>query len=199
MVRGSVVGRVDSALITRIASALRCTPGQPRPYGSEEWDVDSGASAMMSNNKEGMYNIRHPTDQCIQIGDSGLIPVEEIGGINLVFHQLDEHGNPEDVVACVQDVIYTPWLGFNLFSIWKVGHKDYCSVNPTGTQAGRLRFIRGSANDSLYATRLPPPTPVDVASESALVSSACNPLMPVGVSRESTFVSAARNPPGSSL
>ena len=55
VVRGSVVGRVDSALITRIASALRCTPGQPRPYGSEEWDADSGASAMMSNNKEGMY------------------------------------------------------------------------------------------------------------------------------------------------
>ena len=35
-----------------------------------------------------------------------------------MFHQLDEHGNPEDVVACVQDVIYTPWLGFNLISIW---------------------------------------------------------------------------------
>ena len=114
-------------------------------------------------NKEGMYNIRHPTDQHIQIGDSGLIPVEAIGDINLVFHQLDEHGNPEDVVACVQDVIYTPWLGFNLFSIWKVGHKINCSVNPTGTQAGKLRFIRGSANDSLYATRLPPPTPVNVA------------------------------------
>ena len=27
VVRGSVVGRVDSALITRIASAFRCTPG----------------------------------------------------------------------------------------------------------------------------------------------------------------------------
>ena len=36
VVRGSVVGRVDSALITRIASALRCTPGQPRPVGSED-------------------------------------------------------------------------------------------------------------------------------------------------------------------
>ena len=36
VVRGSVVGRVDSELITRIASALRCTPGQPRPDGSEE-------------------------------------------------------------------------------------------------------------------------------------------------------------------
>ena len=117
VVRGSVVGRVEPALITRVASALRCTPGQPRPYGSEEWDADSGASAMMSNNKEGMYNIRYPTDQYIQIGDSGLIRVEAIGDVNLVFHQLDEHGNPEDVVACVQDVIYTPWLGFNLFSI----------------------------------------------------------------------------------
>ena len=82
------------------------------------------------------------------MGDSGLIPVEAIGDINLVFHQLDEHGNPEDVVACVQDVIYTRWLRFNLFSIWKVGHKIYCSVNPTGTQAGKLRFMRGSANDS---------------------------------------------------
>ena len=82
---------------------------------------------MMSNNKKGMYNIRHPTDQYIQIGDSGLIRVEAIGDINLVFHQLDEHGNPEDVVARVQDVIYTPWLGFNLFSIWKVGHKINCS------------------------------------------------------------------------
>ena len=142
----------------------------------------------------------HPTDQYIQIGGSGLIPVEEIGDTNLVFYQLDEHGNPEDVVACVQDVIYTPWLGFNLFSIWKVGRKIYCSENPTGTQAGKLRFIRGSANDSLYATRLPPPTPVEVASESALVSSACNPPMPVGVSRESAFVSAASMPPpGSSL
>ena len=37
---------------------------------------------MMSNNKEGMYNIRHPTDHYIQIGDSGLIPVEAIGDIN---------------------------------------------------------------------------------------------------------------------
>ena len=114
VVRGSVVGSFDTGKITRIASALRCTPGQPRPEGSEEWDADSGASAMMSNNKKGMYNIRHPTDQYIQIGDSGLIRVEAIGDINLVFHQLDEHGNPEDVVARVQDVIYTPWLGFNL-------------------------------------------------------------------------------------
>ena len=80
---------------------------------------------MISNNKKGMYNIRHPIDQYIQIGDSGLIRVEAIGDINLVFHQLDEHGNPEDVEARVQDVIYTPWLGFNLFSIWKVGHKIY--------------------------------------------------------------------------
>ena len=164
VLRGSVVIRVESGLITRVASALRWIPGQPRPYGSEEWDADSGASAMMSNNKEGMYNIRHPTDQYIQIGDSWLIRVEAIGDVNLVFHRLDEPENPEDVVACVQDVIYTPWLGFNLFLNWKVAHKSYCSVNPTGTQPGRLRFIRGSANDSLYATRLPPPPlPVDVA------------------------------------
>ena len=33
---------------------------------------------MMSNNKEGMYNIHNPTDQYIQIGDSGLVIVEEI-------------------------------------------------------------------------------------------------------------------------
>ena len=72
---------------------------------------------MISNNKEVMYNIRHPTDQHIQIGDSGLIRVEAIGDVNLVFHQLDEHGNPEDVVACVQDVIYTPWLGYNLLHL----------------------------------------------------------------------------------
>ena len=51
---------------------------------------------MMSNNKKGMYNIRHPADQYMQIGDSRLIRVEAIGDINLVFHQLDEHGNPED-------------------------------------------------------------------------------------------------------
>ena len=153
---------------------------------------------MMSNNKEGMYNVRHPTDQYIQIGDTGLIRVEAVGDVNLVFHQLDEHGNPEDVVACVQDVIYTPWLGFNLFSIWKVAHKNSCSVNPTGTQAGRLRFIRGPANDSLYATRLPPsPLPADVANKSAPESSACNPPMPVGAvgsvgaSRESAFGSPA--------
>ena len=101
--------------------------------------------------------------------------MEAIGDINLVFHQLDEHGNPEDVVACAQDVIYTPWLGFNIFSIWKVGHKNYCSVNPTGTHAGRLRFIRGSASDSLYATRLPPPMPVGVSRKSAFVSAACMP------------------------
>ena len=78
---------------------------------------------MMSNNKEGMYNIRHPIDQYIQIGDSGLIPVEAIGDINLVFHPLDEHGNPEDVMACVQDVIYTPWLGFNLSRFGRWGTK----------------------------------------------------------------------------
>ena len=83
VVRGSVVGRVEPALITRIASALRCTPG--RPYGSEEWDADTGASAMMSNNKEGMYNIGYPTDRYIQIGDSGLIRVEAIRDVNLVF------------------------------------------------------------------------------------------------------------------
>ena len=78
---------------------------------------------MMSNNKEGTYNIRHPIDQYIQKGDSGLIRVEAIGDVNLVLYQLDEHGNPEDVVACVRDLIYTPSLGFNLFSIWKVAHK----------------------------------------------------------------------------
>ena len=90
-------------------------------------------------------------------------------------------------------MIYTPWLGFNLFSIWKVEHKIYCSVNPTGTQTGKLRSIRGSANDSRYATRLPPATPVNVARESAPVSSACNNPMPVGVSRYP--VSSACNPP----
>ena len=37
VVSGSIVGRVESALIC-----------------CEEWDADSGASAMMSNNKEGM-------------------------------------------------------------------------------------------------------------------------------------------------
>ena len=199
VVRGSVVGRVEPALITRVASALRCTQVQPRPYGSKEWDADWGASAMVSNNKKGMHNIRYPTDQYIQIGDSVLIRVEAIGGVNLVFHQPNEHGNPEDVVACVQDVIYTPWLGFNRFSIWKEAHKNSCSVNPTGTQAGRLRFIRRSANDSLYATRLPPsPLPVDVANESAPESSAYNPPMPVGAvgaPRESAFVSAACIPP----
>ena len=95
-------------------------------------------------------------------------------------------------MACAQDVIYTPWIGFNFFSIWKVAHKNFCSVNHTGTQAERLRFIRGSANDSLYATRLPPPSlPVGVANEGAPESSACNPPMPVGASRESAFVSAA--------
>ena len=192
VVRGSVVGRVEPALNTRVASALWCTPGQPRPYGSEEWDADSGAGAMMSNNEEGMFNIRHPTDQYIPIGDSGLIRVEAIGDVNFEFHQLDEHGNPEDVVACVQDVTYTPWLGFNLFSIWKVAHENSCSVNPIGTQAGRLRFIRGSASDSLYATLLPPPPlPVDVANASAPESSACNPPIPVDASRESAFVPAA--------
>ena len=82
VVRGSVVGRVEPALITRVATALRCTPGQPRPYGSEEGDADSGVSAMMSNNKEGMYNIRHPTDQYMQVGDSGLIRMEAIGDVN---------------------------------------------------------------------------------------------------------------------
>ena len=72
------------------------------------------------------------------------------------------------------------------------GAQNYCSVNPTGTQAGRLRRIRGSTNDSLYVTRLPcPPLRVDVANESAPESSACIPPMPVGASRESAFVSAA--------
>ena len=79
VVRGSVVGRVEPALITRVASALRCTPGQPRPYGGEEWDADSEASAMMSNNKEVMYNIRFSTDQYIQIGDSGLLESRQSG------------------------------------------------------------------------------------------------------------------------
>ena len=64
VVRGSVVGRVGSALITRIASALRCTPGQARPDGSEEWDADSGASAMMSNNKDCLlYTSPSPRDK----------------------------------------------------------------------------------------------------------------------------------------
>ena len=114
---------------------------------------------MMSNNKEGMYNIRHPIDQYIQIGDSGLIRVEATGDVSLVFHQLDEYGNPGDVVACVQDVIYPPWFAFDYSSIGKVAHKNCCSVKPTGKQAGRLRFLRGSAKDSLYATT-PPDSPL---------------------------------------
>ena len=133
---------------------------------------------MMSNNKEGMCNICHPTDQYIQIGDSGLIPAEAIGDINLLFHQLDEHGNPEDVVACVQDVIYTPWLGFIIFSIWKVVHKTYCSVNPSGTRAGKLRYIRGSGNVSLF--RLPRrglPRPTDTPR--AITPRAITPLLPL--------------------
>ena len=117
VVCGGVVGRVEPALITRVARALRCTPGRPRRYCSEEWDADSAASAVQFNNKQGMYNIRHPIDQYIQIGDSLLIGVEAIEDVNSVFHQLNEHGNPEDVVAFVQDVIYTPWLGLNLSSI----------------------------------------------------------------------------------
>ena len=76
-----------------------------------------------------------------------------------------------------------------------MAHKNSCSVNPTGTHAGRLRFIRGSANDSLYATRIPPPPlPVEVESESVPEYFACNPPVQVGAvgaSRESAFVSAA--------
>ena len=36
VVRGSVVESVELALITRVVSALRRTPGQPRPHGGEE-------------------------------------------------------------------------------------------------------------------------------------------------------------------
>ena len=127
---------------------------------------------MMSNNKEGMYRPIHPD------GRLRVDPSRGNRGRNLVFHQLDEHGNPEDVVACVQDVIYTPWLGFNIFSVWKVGHKTYCSVNLTGTQAGKLRFIRGAANVSLF--RLPRrglPRPTDTPR--AITPRAITPIPPL--------------------
>ena len=121
VVRGRVVGRVEPTLVTRVASTLQCTPGQPRPYGSEKCEAGSGPCAMMSNNKEGMYTSCHPTDQYIQIGDSGLIRVETIGDVNLVFHQLDEHGNPEDVAACVQNVSSLRGLAstFSRFGRWR--------------------------------------------------------------------------------
>ena len=103
-----------------------------------------------------MYKIRHLTDHYIQIGDSGLIPVEAIGDINLVFHQLDEHGNPEDVVACVQDVIYTPWLGFNLFSFGRWGTKTTVQL----TQQVHKRGGSVSFGDRQTTLFTPPDSPV---------------------------------------
>ena len=115
---------------------------------------------MMSNNKEGMYNIRHPTDQYIQIGDSGLIPVQAIGDIKLVVHQLDEKTQKPGgrCGVCARCYLHSvAW--FQYFLDLEGGAQQLLFSNPNWYTSGRLRFIRGSANDSLYATRFPPPMP----------------------------------------
>ena len=66
---------------------------------------------------------------------------------------------------------------------------------PKWYTSGEAPFHSGIGRRLSLCHPTPPPTPVAVASESAIVSSACNPPMPVGVSRESAFVSAACMPP----
>ena len=86
-----------------------------------------------------------------------------------------------------------PW--FQSFLGLEDGAETLLFWKPNWYTSGEAPFHSGIGNVSPYATRLPPPTPVDVASVSALVSSACNPPMPVGVLRESAYVSAACMPP----
>ena len=86
-----------------------------------------------------------------------------------------------------------PW--FQSFLGLEDGAETLLFWKPNWYTSGEAPFHSGIGNVSPYATRLPPPTPVDVASVSALVSSACNPPMPVGVLRESACVSAACMPP----
>ena len=174
-------GAVLVAHVTRrvVSNALLCHPKMPRPKGSEQWQADSGASAMISNKSDQMYNVRtlDSDQQFIQIGDTGLIRVAAIGSLDLRFHQIGPDGRVEDYDVTIPEILFVPGCGFNLFSLWRVSHKHEVRINPRGTQLmeGKLRFIRGMTSDSLFATRLQPRDAlpaVNMASESALVSTA---------------------------
>ncbi|CAB1111699.1 unnamed protein product [Ectocarpus sp. CCAP 1310/34] len=63
--------------------------------------ADSGASAMITNKVDAMYNVRHlgPDERFIQIGDSTLIKVAAVGSLDLRFHQIGADGKQEDLAV----------------------------------------------------------------------------------------------------
>ncbi len=87
-VPGVMVARVTKIPI--LSQAFLSRTRMPQPPGSELWQADSGASAMISNTSEHMYNVRYldPNEQYIQIGDSALIRVAAVGSLDMRFHQI---------------------------------------------------------------------------------------------------------------
>ncbi|CAB1104092.1 unnamed protein product [Ectocarpus sp. CCAP 1310/34] len=103
------------------------------PRGKSE--ADSGASAMISNKVDAIYNVRHlgPDEQFIQIGDLAFIKVAAVGSLDLRFHQIGADGKQEDLDYTVPEFLFVLGCGFNLFSVWKVSHKHEHVITLTGT------------------------------------------------------------------
>ncbi|CAB1113069.1 unnamed protein product [Ectocarpus sp. CCAP 1310/34] len=112
----------------------------PYPPENRGRQADSGASAMISNKVDAMYNVRHlgPDEQFIQIGDSALIKVAAVGSLDLRFHQIGADGKQEDLDVTVPEVLFVPGCGFNLFSVWKVSHKHEVRINPNAEYSAKM-------------------------------------------------------------
>ncbi|CAN0299548.1 unnamed protein product, partial [Scytosiphon promiscuus] len=88
---------------------------------SEKWTSDSGSTSSITHDSSMMFDMQKPEPHraFIQIGDKGMIPVEGIGKLNLLFHQRRDDGSLFDLNVQMKNVLYVPKIGFHLFSAWR--------------------------------------------------------------------------------
>ena len=139
---------VEAALVCETASIT------PAPAGSEKWASDSGATTSVNNDISMLYVLRKPEPwrDFIPLDNTMLVRVEAIGGVDLRFHQRDVNGHSYDFDAQFQQVLFSPKIGFNLFSTWKASQEQVVSHGPDWTtpNAGASPFWAWASE------RLPP-------------------------------------------
>jgi hypothetical protein len=85
--------------------------------GYNTWIADSGASAHLTNNEEGLFDVKLCKLE-VQLGNNYFVKVAKVRKLNVIIQQKD--GKTTSVL--LDEVKYVPELGYNLFSLLQVIH-----------------------------------------------------------------------------
>eukprot|EP00977_Amphora_coffeiformis_P026793 scaffold30330_cov127-Amphora_coffeaeformis.AAC.1 len=83
--------------------------------GRDIWIADTGATCHMTNQIEGLYDIK-PVKREIRLGDKSTVIATQQGRLKIIVHQT----NRKEKEAELKNLLYVPELGYNLFSLSQV-------------------------------------------------------------------------------